>query len=257
LTRTFNEQSHVLSAPQEKVWKDLGEQLPNHWILYGDTALGLRTGHRHSPDFHFKSARQFNPLNLRETLPFLKDATVLKSNWNYLKVAVGGPTPVEVSFSGGQSMAQIHPPDQARNGLHVASLQDLAGEKMYRISKRVSERDWRDVGMLLYEGTSLEEMLRCAEAKYGERFEASAAVLNLTSARRSGASLASETKSAVSKEAVMARLDAPPMAVHSKLLTTERVEPAQSPKRQQNFERAVDPYDLHDPFDRPSRDLER
>lgn len=249
MTKTFNEHSHIFSKPQDKLWKDLAEQLPDHWILYGDTALALRMGHRYSLDFEFKSARQFNPAHLGETMPFLQGAKILESRWSFLKVAVGGPTPVEMTFAGGQTMAQIHPPDRARNGVHVASLADLAGEKMFKASQRLSEKDCRDMAALLYEGTSLDEMLRCAEAKYGHQFEASAAILNLASAYKSGLHVDQETTSAVSKEAVMARLATPKMPIHSERLTTETREPARAPERKGNFQRAVDPYDLRDPFD--------
>src|SRR5471030_2261359 len=128
-------------------------------------------GHRGSPDFSLKSSRNFNPDSLRENVPFLRGAQVLESRWSHLRVAVGGPTPVEMTFDGGQTMAQIHPPERASNGVAVASLADLAGEKMHRFSERPTANDCRDVAALLYEGTSIDEMMGCAKAMYGERFD--------------------------------------------------------------------------------------
>jgi hypothetical protein len=249
LAKTFNEHSHIFSNPQQKLWSELGEQLADHWILYGDTAIGLRMGHRYSLDFEFKSARHFNPEHLQETMPFLRDSKVLESRWSFLKVAVGGPTPVEMTFAGGQTMAQIHPPDQAQNRVHVASLADLAGEKIFKVSQQFTEKHGRDMAELLYAGTSMDEMLRCAEAKYGEQFDSSAAILNLSSADRSDVHLDQEDKSAISRESVMARFATSRMPIHSERLTTETCEPARAPERKQNYQRGIDPHDLRDPFD--------
>jgi hypothetical protein len=247
--RKFNEHAQIFSRPQTEFWKHLGEQLPEHWILYGDTALGLRLGHRYSLDFSFKSSQRFNPDYFRENTPFLKDAKVLESRANYLKVAVGGPTPVEMTFSGAETMAQIHPPDRASNGVAVASLADLAGEKMHKVSERATEKDCRDVAALLFAGTSIDEMLGCGEAKYREIFDGETAIMNLANADRRDLNLDQQTKATVVREAAMARLAESRMSVHSERLTTETREPARAPAQHHNFERAVDPYDLRDPFD--------
>jgi hypothetical protein len=254
LTRQFAERNHIFSRPQEEFWPKLGDQIPDHFILYGDTALGLRLGHRHAPDFEFKSARNFNPEYLLDNVPLLRDAKVLESRWSHLKVAVGGPNPVEMTFDGGQTVAQIHPVDRASNGLPVASLPDLAGEKMHKVSERPTEVDYRDVIALLYEGVTMDEMLGCAKAMYRERFDPSMAVWNLTSFDRSGVKLGPDATSTLIREGAQAQVPAR-TPIHSERITTETQEPAQRPRLKQNFERAVDPYDLRDPFDLP--DLER
>jgi hypothetical protein len=255
LTRTFEARTNIFTRPQEELWNQLGDQLPEHWVLYGDTALGTRMG-RPSPDFEFKSARHFNPEYLLDRVPFLRDAQVLESRWSHLKVAVGGPTPVEITFDGGQTIAQIHPPERASNGLAVASLADLAGEKMHRISQQPMAKDCRDVAALIREGTSIHEMLGCAKAMYGERFDYEEALKNLTSVDRSGLHLDRETELLLIKEGAMGfegamGLSKTGQSIDSERITTEPREPAQRIRREQNFERAVDPYDLRDPFDRP------
>ena len=95
----------------------------------------------------------------------------MESRWNHLKVAVGGPTPVEMTFTGGETIAQVLSPERAGNGLAVASLPDLAGEKMFRMSQKMTERDCRDMSHLLYEGVYLNDILGFAKAQYRELFD--------------------------------------------------------------------------------------
>jgi hypothetical protein len=226
----------------------MGEQLPKHWVLYGDAALGLRLGHRGSPDFELRSSQNLDPESLRQSVPFLRDA-VMVGRPNHAKFAVGGPTPCVMTFTGGETMAQIHPPERASNGLAVASLSDLAGEKMFRISKDPTAMDFRDVGVLLHEGASVNEMIGFAKAQYRDNFEPSAAVFSLTDADRRGLNLGNETESMLIKEGAAGRLP-PRTPIHSERITTDIQQPAQKPRFADHFERAVDPYDLRDPFDR-------
>jgi hypothetical protein len=258
LTRQFDAKTHIFSRPQEELWNQLGQQLPDHFVLYGDSALGLRMGHRPSPDFEFKSARHFSPGHMLRDIPFLRDAELLESRWSYLKVAVGGPNPVEMTFEGGQTMAQIHPPERASNGLAVASLADLAGQKMYRLSERVTEVDCRDLASLLYEGTTIDEMIGFAKAQYGERFDPLKASLNLTTVDRSNMNLDRETQAMLIKEGAQGRLPAL-TPVNAERITTESREPTQRMPHKHNFQRAVDPYDLRDPLDQhdPREERER
>jgi hypothetical protein len=236
LTRTFVENSHVFSRPQQELWSKLGDQLPEHFILYGDTALGLRMGHRGSPDFELKSSRNIHPDSLLENVAFLRDAQVLETRWNHLKVAVGGPSPVEMTFDGGQTIAQIHQPARSSNGLAVASLADLAGEKMHRISERPTAEDYRDIGALLYEGTSIDEMMGCAKAMYGEHFDPAVAVKNLTDADRPDLHLDQETQSVLIREGAAGRLPAL-TPIHSERITTETQAAARKVREQPNSER--------------------
>jgi len=166
--------------------EQLGEQIPKDWILYGDTALGLRMGHRGSPDFELKSAKDFEPELLQDSIPFLRDATVLESARNHLKVAVGGPTPVEMtSMAARRSLRFIA--GQASNGLPVASLADLTAAKMYTISGQPRQEDYRDIGALIHEGVPLNDMIGYGTAVYGADFDHKEALKNLTSVDRSAA----------------------------------------------------------------------
>ena len=47
---TFQPRLDILPAAQRKLWCELGAT-PDHFTLYGRTALALRLGHRQSADF--------------------------------------------------------------------------------------------------------------------------------------------------------------------------------------------------------------
>jgi hypothetical protein len=72
---------------------------PDHFILYGGTAIALRLGHRQSVDFDFFSPVTFEPHSLLKTVPYLKEATVRKSAPNDLAVTVDRGGPVQLSLA--------------------------------------------------------------------------------------------------------------------------------------------------------------
>jgi Nucleotidyl transferase AbiEii toxin, Type IV TA system len=102
---------------------------PDHFILYGGTAIALRLGHRQSVDFDFFSPVTFEPHSLLKTVPYLKEATVRKSAPNDLAVTVDRGGPVQLSFFFGNfDLGQVAEPELAEgSGIKVASLIDLAG----------------------------------------------------------------------------------------------------------------------------------
>src|SRR6266481_720300 len=60
MPNVFNPRLENLPAPQKRLWPELA-QTPDHFILYGGTAIALRLGHRPSVDFDFY-VTDFNPL---------------------------------------------------------------------------------------------------------------------------------------------------------------------------------------------------
>ena len=63
----------ILPPSQLRLWWEL-DTTPDHFTLYGGTALALRFGHRSSVDFDFFSNRSFEPDELAEAIPCLKGA---------------------------------------------------------------------------------------------------------------------------------------------------------------------------------------
>ncbi|MGI8967377.1 MAG: nucleotidyl transferase AbiEii/AbiGii toxin family protein [Limisphaerales bacterium] len=60
--------------------------MPRHFVLYGGTSLALRLGHRTSFDFDFFSTVSFRPLELINSLPFVKTGELLQNETNTLTV---------------------------------------------------------------------------------------------------------------------------------------------------------------------------
>lgn len=244
LIKEFDEKTTHFSQQQKELWERLGKELPEWFVLYGDTALGARLGHDSSPNFEFKTARNFNAHLLREIVPFLRNAEICESRWNHLEAKVGG---ISITFDGGQTMAQINPPERARNGSFVASLDDLAGEKMHRIGQRMSERDCYDVAALIYEGMPLNHMAGFAKAQFGQSFDRLNCLMNLMNVdRRSGIDLDRETESLLIREASGAVETGVPARtpVNCKEISTKDVELAAPPRRKENYEREIDPFEL-------------
>jgi hypothetical protein len=70
---TFRPNLTILLPAQMKLWPEL-DAIPDHFTLYGGTALALRLGHRNSVDFDFFSNQPFDPEELGKAISFLRGA---------------------------------------------------------------------------------------------------------------------------------------------------------------------------------------
>ncbi len=70
---TFQPRLDILPRPQRTLWREL-DATPDHFTLYGGTALALRLGHRQSVDFAFFSHTPFDPATLAREIPYLAEA---------------------------------------------------------------------------------------------------------------------------------------------------------------------------------------
>ncbi|MGI9215260.1 MAG: nucleotidyl transferase AbiEii/AbiGii toxin family protein, partial [Gammaproteobacteria bacterium] len=91
---------NILPKSQLLLWNELSTT-PNDFILYGGTALALRLGHRKSVNFDFFSPKQFDPEELYNSIPYLKNSKILQKSKNTLTCSVDRYGPVLVSFFGG------------------------------------------------------------------------------------------------------------------------------------------------------------
>ena len=160
MLKVFTPRLDVLPEPQRKLWPEPAGT-PDHFILYGGTAIALRLGHRQSVDFDFFSPVTFEPHSLLKTVPYLKDATVRKSAPNDLAVTVDRGGPVQLSFFGNFDLGQVAEPELAEgSGIKVASLIDLAGMKAAVVTQRAEAKDYLDIDALLTKsGLPLANML--------------------------------------------------------------------------------------------------
>ena len=160
----------ILPPPQLLLWPEL-DCTPDHFTLYGGTALAVRLGHRVSVDFDFFSSRPFDPDRLAGALAYLQDAERVQVDSNTLTCRVDRGGPVLVSFFGGLGLGQMAARERpAGRTFHVASLLDLAGTKVAVVQKRAEMKDYLDIDALLQHGVDLPTMLAAGGLVYGRSF---------------------------------------------------------------------------------------
>ncbi len=160
----------TLPPPQLRLWAEL-DATPEHFTLYGGTALALHLGHRASVDFDFFSNQPFDPDELTAAIPYLKGVERVQVAPNTLKCRVERDGPVLVSFFGGLGLGQAAPREQAEGKrLYVASLLDIAGTKVAVVQKRAEAKDYLDMDALIRQGIDLPTALAAGRIVYGRSF---------------------------------------------------------------------------------------
>ena len=166
----FQPRLDILPPAQRALWPEL-DGTPEHFTLYGGTALALRLGHRSSVDFDFFSDTAFDPDALARALAYLAGAEPVQIAAHTLTCRVERGGPVLVSFFGGLGLGQAAPREQAEgSGVHVASLLDIAGTKAAVVQRRAEARDYLDIDALISHGIDLPQMLAAGAVVYGRAF---------------------------------------------------------------------------------------
>ncbi len=164
---TLSPRLDILPGAQRRLWSEFRDDLPASFVLYGGTALALRTGSRESEDFDFFSNDPLDAHSLRSTLPFLKGAELIQAEpatATYLVERVGR---VKVSFFGGLSLGRVGEVSACDDtGVHVASMLDLAAQKVRVVQVRAERKDYLDLITLLAHGVDLSMALGAAQALY-------------------------------------------------------------------------------------------
>lgn len=163
----------ILPADQRALWDHRLQAGFPGWVLYGDTALALRLGHRTSVDFDFFSSEPLVPLEFRDRHTL--DGDILQADTNTLSVLHHG---VKLSFFGGLSLRVLNSPDLLGD-CPVASLEDLAACKLAALVNRVELKDDLDIVALLRHGCDLSRLLACANAVYRREFPVAACLKSL------------------------------------------------------------------------------
>ena len=168
--KTFPPHLEILPLPQKLLWEEL-YATPEHFTLYGGTALALHLGHRKSVDFDFFSREPFQAEDLMSFIPYLEGAERMDVAKNNLTCRVDREGAVKMQFFGGLSLGNIEPRQQpVGGGFWVASLIDVAGTKIKVLPERSEAKDYLDVDALLRHGVDLPTMLGAAKAIYGRSF---------------------------------------------------------------------------------------
>jgi len=166
----FTPNLSTLPTAQRALWREL-EATPDHFTLYGGTALALYLGHRTSVDFDFFSNATFDPDDLAKNVPYLKDAERIQVAPNTLSCRVDRDGPVLVSFFGDLNLGQVGGREQVEGmKLYVAALLDIAGTKAAVVQKRAEAKDYLDIDALLRHGIDLPTILAAGAVVYGRQF---------------------------------------------------------------------------------------
>jgi hypothetical protein len=110
----FSPKLAILPPAQRQLWPELAS-LPDHLVLYGDTAIALRLGHRTSVDFDFFTDVDLDGDEKDRLLKiaWLKDADVLQNDEDTFTVSVEtGAGAVKLSFFGDLKCGRIGEPDR-------------------------------------------------------------------------------------------------------------------------------------------------
>lgn len=172
MSQAFSPRTEILPPPQRALWPDL-IQIPEQFVLWGGTAVALHLGHRESVDFDFFSNTATDIENLIQTVPILKEATVLQREPGTLNVQINRGGPVKMSFFMVPGvLTPINPPLLVPdNKLKVASLLDLAAMKVKVVSDRAEAKDYIDIAFILRNSKiTLPEALAAAGVVYGKTF---------------------------------------------------------------------------------------
>jgi hypothetical protein len=165
---SFEPRLDILPPAQRRLWDELGAT-PEHFVLYGGTAIALRLGHRHSEDFDFFSGAAFSPSKLKAKVAYLRGAETIEAGTNTLTCIVERGGPVKVSFFGGWDLNRVGEPEQARP-VWIASPLDLLALKLGVLPEREASKDYLDVDALLGAGLGLRQGFAAALAVYGPQF---------------------------------------------------------------------------------------
>jgi hypothetical protein len=167
---TFQPRLDILPPAQLALWPELNAT-PEHFTLYGGTALALRLGHRQSVDFDFFSDVAFDPDELARAIPFLAGAERVRVSTHSLECRVERGGPVLVSFFGNLDLGQAAPREMADGSqVHIASLLDIAGTKAAVVQRRAEVRDYLDIDALIRDGIALPQILAAGAVVYERSF---------------------------------------------------------------------------------------
>jgi hypothetical protein len=159
----------IFPGAQRRLWDEFRASLPPTFVLYGGTALALRTGSRQSEDFDFFTNDAVDAHTLAATVPCLRGAELVQAAPSTATFLVDRAGLVKVSCSGGLRLGRAGEPSVCVDtGVRVASLLDLAAQKVRVVQVRAERKDYLDLATLLDEGITLPQALGAARALYSD-----------------------------------------------------------------------------------------
>jgi len=154
----------IFSAQQQTVLERMGEPAhSNSFYLAGETALALELCHRRSANVHFFRPQRFDPGELVRRLDPTADSRVRPAETDTLTIELEG---VMLSFFS-YPYPLLRPPKPSRWSVALAAIEDIAAMKLSAIAVRGSRKDFVDLYFVYREATSLDEVVRLLERKFG------------------------------------------------------------------------------------------
>ncbi|MFI3271763.1 MAG: nucleotidyl transferase AbiEii/AbiGii toxin family protein [Pseudomonadota bacterium] len=157
----------ILPQGQKEIFPLL-RQIPEHFVLYGGTAIALRFGHRESVDFDlFTTDQSIDLVTTGKNLPFMKQfeeekkLLIKKHNDGHVDfiVSLYGEQ-VQISFINLPEIiaGAVNSPDKMLgNNLRIASPVDLMAGKILAMHRRTDPKDYFDMYELVKRGVSLQK----------------------------------------------------------------------------------------------------
>jgi hypothetical protein len=155
----------ILPPAQQAFWAKDAPLVPDGFVLYGETAVALRCGHRRSADFDWFASREGLLSRVRKFLQRFPRHRILQQDERSLTAMIGrGVDAMKLPFFEGLTIGRVGTPDTCDNGVVVASALDLLGSKLKTIQERVEAKDYLDIDALLGTGVDLDAGIAAAKA---------------------------------------------------------------------------------------------
>jgi hypothetical protein len=159
--------STILPPAQLAFWSKEASAVPIGFVLYGETAVALRCGHRPSVDFDWFSSRAGLLPRVREFLERFPRHRLVQQDSRSLTAVIGqSTTAVKLQFFDGLTIGRVGTPDTCANGVVVASALDLLATKLKTFQERAEAKDYLDIDALLRLGLALDVGIAAAQALY-------------------------------------------------------------------------------------------
>ena len=171
----------ILSREQNEVLERLKKSALSNNLFYlvGGTGLAIILAHRKSYDFDFFSEDQFSTDKLLEIIvkSFEEDEVILSEiKEDTLIVFINN---IQVSFF--QYNYPLLKELMKKDGLYIASLEDILAMKVIAIIQRGTKKDFIDLWTIMGEKKySLQDIFIFCKTKYGKAFSESIALKALT-----------------------------------------------------------------------------